>query len=569
MRSRIFVIIDRAFRNPSGFSGVFRGAGIASRDLTVIGSGSKLRSCLLSGEGYGPEIKTEEGGLGEEIRLAAGLAGAGDAVMIISRPETLSSGKVSAALNSLKYFDAAGLADGSVAGRALSSLVFTVPGVSDCACGVTVFRASVLTDYLRRTGRAPAERKESSASAFVRVAFFGASVTAITDDSGKKPAIAPGVKLSLFRVLLERHRIRKSSPYRRVLHIVNIPWYSGLAAYAEDMCRYSNDLGFKPVFAGCGRSVLSERVSARFPFIGLAGRKGLGPFLSVLKIFRIAGGFDAVFAHTGSSLFIAYFATLARRARLVRVRAEAGEIKKNIFNILLHSRLRAAVAPTEAIARDIPLKDDRIFVLPPVVDTGLFRPSPVPDDDIITVVGRLDEVKGHRVLLESLKKVRESVRNIKAVFIGREEGVTVRGLMGLAGSLGVSDCVSFRGFASYEDVAAQMRLSKVGVIPSTGSEAVSRVALEWMASGRPVIASRVGCLPELLEGSGAGETVDPCDADMLSLSLVRMLRDRGSCEQMGKKASDIVTRHYSPDVYKKKLSLLLGRLRPFRPPDMH
>ena len=74
----------------------------------------------------------------------------------------------------------------------------------------------------------------------------------------------------------------------------------------------------------------------------------------------------------------------------------------------------------------------------------------------------------------------------------------------------------------------------VVVVPSTGSEAVSRVALEAMALARPVVASAVGSLPELLD-EGAGVLVPPGDADALADALERVLRDPAGAEELGRR----------------------------------
>jgi glycosyltransferase involved in cell wall biosynthesis len=74
---------------------------------------------------------------------------------------------------------------------------------------------------------------------------------------------------------------------------------------------------------------------------------------------------------------------------------------------------------------------------------------------------------------------------------------------------------------------------RVGVVASVGSEAVSRAALEWMAAGRPVVASRVGCLPDLVIEGETGFLVPPANPRALAQALARFLQEPGLAERMG------------------------------------
>ncbi len=100
-------------------------------------------------------------------------------------------------------------------------------------------------------------------------------------------------------------------------------------------------------------------------------------------------------------------------------------------------------------------------------------------------------------------------------------------------------------------VGHQTGISKVmgdctmGVISSTGSEAVSRVALEWMACGRPVVATKVGCLPEIVKDKVTGTLVEPKDAPALAAAIARLLHDPERAKLKGGAALSRVRRHFA------------------------
>lgn len=81
-----------------------------------------------------------------------------------------------------------------------------------------------------------------------------------------------------------------------------------------------------------------------------------------------------------------------------------------------------------------------------------------------------------------------------------------------------------------------MRSCHLGVVCSVGSEAVPRVALEWLAQGRPVVATAVGALPELVEDGQNGRLVPPRDGTALAEAIGSLLNDPEARRRMGAEA---------------------------------
>ena len=140
-------------------------------------------------------------------------------------------------------------------------------------------------------------------------------------------------------------------------------------------------------------------------------------------------------------------------------------------------------------------------------------------------------MKGHRYLIEAMSILKGTYPSLRLRVIGQEENIKVRDLQTIAARLRVNHQIDFAGFQA--DVAKAMGECMIGVIPSIGSEAVSRVALEWMASGRPVVATKVGCLPEIVQPKETGYLVEPKDAPALAAALAKLLHDPARAEVMG------------------------------------
>src|SRR5262249_46586272 len=152
------------------------------------------------------------------------------------------------------------------------------------------------------------------------------------------------------------------------------------------------------------------------------------------------------------------------------------------------------------------------------------------------IVARLDPVKGHRYLLEAVSLLRNVYPRLRVKVVGQEENIKRRQLEQMAERLGIESMVEFTGFQkSVPDVMASCTL---GVIASVGSEAVSRVALEWMAAGRPVVATEVGCLPEIVKESETGLLVAPGNAPAMARAIGELLHHPQRLEKMGKAARE-------------------------------
>ena len=149
-------------------------------------------------------------------------------------------------------------------------------------------------------------------------------------------------------------------------------------------------------------------------------------------------------------------------------------------------------------------------------------------DPRLLCVGRLIPVKGHLVLLRALAQARLQVPALALDIAGH--GPLEPALKAYARELGLDDAVRFLGFVTpvqraFEDAA-------VVVVPSLG-EGFGMVALEAMERARPVIASAVGGLPEIVEDERSGLIVPPGDAEALASAMVELTRDLRRAAEMG------------------------------------
>ncbi len=159
----------------------------------------------------------------------------------------------------------------------------------------------------------------------------------------------------------------------------------------------------------------------------------------------------------------------------------------------------------------------------------------------IGIVARLAPQKGHRVLLDAMPRVLAKVPRARLRVIGHEELSTVGELRAYAERVGVADRVSFEGFRG--DVPALLRELDLLVLPSFW-EGFGLVLLEAMAAGRPVVATRVGPIPEVVMDGETGLLVEPGNAAALAEAIVRVLTDAALSERLGRAGRSRAAEHF-------------------------
>ena len=160
----------------------------------------------------------------------------------------------------------------------------------------------------------------------------------------------------------------------------------------------------------------------------------------------------------------------------------------------------------------------------------------IPDDSpIVGVVARLEAEKGHRTLIDAWPVVLAAHPEAWLLIVG--EGSERNSLEAQAASLGISGQVVFTG--RREDVPAVTAALDVAVLPSY-REAQGLSVLEAMALSRPVVASNVGGIPEMIEDGVTGMLVPPGDCDALAAAIVRLLSDHPYSDMLARRGHDLV-----------------------------
>lgn len=158
-------------------------------------------------------------------------------------------------------------------------------------------------------------------------------------------------------------------------------------------------------------------------------------------------------------------------------------------------------------------------------------PAAGPGNGRIVFVGRLAAAKGVPVLLDAFRTVRASHPEATLTLVG--DGPERPAIEARIAALGLSEAVEITGFLSQAEVAGRLARSDVFVLPSF-AEGLPVVLMEAMASGLPVVATRIAGVAELVEDGISGLLVPPGDADSLAAGLSALLCDPGRRAAMGR-----------------------------------
>lgn len=191
---------------------------------------------------------------------------------------------------------------------------------------------------------------------------------------------------------------------------------------------------------------------------------------------------------------------------------------------------------------------NEIKVLPNFIDLEQFSWDGRPRlGDGLLYVGRLSEEKGLFTLLEALKKLPEKIP-LKIVGTGE----LLENLLQYISKNGLQKQVSLLGYKQGEELRDLIRNSRLVVVPSISYENCPLSLLEAMALGKPVLASRIGGIPELIENDSnlqRGALFEPGDALDLAQKIALYYGDEPLLVEWGQKARAYVEIYHSPVRY--------------------
>jgi glycosyltransferase involved in cell wall biosynthesis len=349
-----------------------------------------------------------------------------------------------------------------------------------------------------------------------------------------------------------------------VLHLAANRWWTGSA---DPVIRLVVALRARGHHALLGM-IPGDRFEAKAREAGLEPVPGLhlrahgAPVALARDVFRIravvaAEGVDIIHAHHTHDHWLAVLsAALGGRVPVVRTFHNVRSVRRSVLARALYRRTAAVLAVSrqiEARCRAVGLPPSRVRWMPGMADLPRFSPDERGEAireefklgaaPVIATVSRLAPNRGHELLLSGFRLLLARAPDARLLLVGKGE-MRAR-LEMLVHELGLGDRVVFTGYRD-RDLPAVVGAADCFALMAAGSDDSCRAALEAMAAGRPVVARRVGALPETVEHGVTGWLIDDERPETVAMALERVLADRHQGRTMGLAGRRRVEQDFSP-----------------------
>jgi glycosyltransferase involved in cell wall biosynthesis len=178
-----------------------------------------------------------------------------------------------------------------------------------------------------------------------------------------------------------------------------------------------------------------------------------------------------------------------------------------------------------------------------------------PDDYVVGIVAHLADHKGHKYLIEAIRLLKEKLPQVRLIIVG--EGPLKLELSRQVKDFHLEDVVFFLGFR--EDIPRILASLDLFVL-SSHLEGLGSSLLEAMASRLPVVATRVGGIPDVVIHQETGLLVPPKNPPALAEAILDMYTHRERARQMGQKGYEVVHRKFSAEAMASRVIDVYQRL---------
>ncbi len=338
----------------------------------------------------------------------------------------------------------------------------------------------------------------------------------------------------------------------KVLIAAHIKWYNAEAEYVHRLARGLMNRGHLAMVWARPASPLALRLRQEgLPVVEAGDTGSLDPakIVSMHKFVRdliTEGGFHLLNAHRSEGFPVIARAASKARAPVVRTRAESRMPRLLPVNRRVHKWwsdwiITSSERLREELVIRLGIEEERTRVIRFGIGNNELKPGwsrerarkelGISDGErVAAVAARFQPVKGHEFFLKAAEEVAN--RFPRSRFLLLYKSIEPSDIfMPMLKRSPLRDRFILVG--PRNDHVNYMQAADVAVIPSVGSEAHCRVALEWMALRIPVIGSRVGVIPEIIEHGDTGFLVQPRYSEAMAECIMRLFEDPELAERMG------------------------------------
>jgi glycosyltransferase involved in cell wall biosynthesis len=353
----------------------------------------------------------------------------------------------------------------------------------------------------------------------------------------------------------------------------NVHWWNAEAAYAAVIAKLLKDDGHRVIVLTRPGSDNEKKLrNLGLEVITEPDLNTQNPFKLIQSYFQLKNllateNIQIINAHRSEGYPLYAFAKRSLASfRLIRTRGASRKVKPHWPNQILHGKWTdAIIIPGKVVAErdlqgiDLPENSPHLIHYPiDILETSLLETQDnyrkqfnIPENhQVLAVVGRIRQEKGHLLLAESFQLLLEDFPQTILLILYRDTPDDLPEMLELQNrirELGIEDKVRFD--SEREDIRQLMAFADGGVVSSIDSEVICRVAVEFFSVGTPVAAMPTGCLPEIILEGVNGSLADEPTALSLKKAMARML---DNLPQLSEGAREDAETRFDPETMLKK-----------------
>ncbi|MBU1075868.1 MAG: glycosyltransferase family 4 protein [Spirochaetes bacterium] len=361
-----------------------------------------------------------------------------------------------------------------------------------------------------------------------------------------------------------------SSSKFNILILINVRWWNATAFYALNIARLFKKNGHK-VIIGCNRDYPAFKraegwglETVPLDFYGYNIFRLIRDLVRMIRLIR-REKIQFINSHRSEDHTFALIAKWFTKVKLIITRGDRRRISNNMFSKMRYSFSDAVVLTCGSIREQNrkvfgPIIE-KVHVIYGSVDEEHFSIEGTQKSTaqkyrinlkkkIIGIVGRLDDVKDQYTFVNAASIVARKVKDAFFIIAGKEERIKVKDLKRVIHELDMQEHILI--LPRISDIADLMNLFDIGIVTSVGSETISRVLLEYMYLGKPVIGTHINAIGEIIQSGKNGELFDPRDYHGLAEKMLFLLKKERLRKKYSKNSLDLYKQEYSEEVFFQK-----------------
>ncbi|MEK6715268.1 MAG: glycosyltransferase [Candidatus Omnitrophota bacterium] len=373
----------------------------------------------------------------------------------------------------------------------------------------------------------------------------------------------------MLQVTGHRSQVKKKI---RILYFLNSKVRAGVEEHVLSLLQHLDKNKFEPILVSPQELINLmpeiESLNIRYYPINIRRWRNIGEILKLWRILKKEMP-DIVHSHLFfATMFAAPLAKLAGIPYVIETahlrEAWRKGIKKayfidRIFYRFVDKVIAVSYAIKNYLVNDKKLPQEKIGVIHNGIDTEKFKPGLTiknNDEFRVGVIGRLEEQKGHKYLLEAVNLLNGKFDNVKFLIVG--DGSLKKKLVDSVECLGISNKVEFLGYRhDIKEIIAGLDLI---VLPSL-YEGLPLIALEAGAMAKPIIVTNVDGSPEAVLHNKTGLIIPPKNSSALKEAMERLLENKNLIGEFGKNAQEFIRKEFDIRKQVSRTEKLYGEIR--------